>query len=424
MSALTSIDEVSSDVDVQYLAIQRQILLGRELISQTHLQMKQGGWDVPPVAEVGAMLRAEQVGGTNLVEMIAQGSDPEILPQLIDTWVDVYVDARAQDIATSVDATRQVITDELSELSTQRDLAREDLATFRKANNIVSSERVENEASARLNGMNASLNKARNAEVETLSALQAVREALARGETVGARSDQQTMRNMELELQKMKNQLLELDQRYTREYQALRPAMKVLPEQIADMGLEITERKRSFSLEAISAAKQAYAAAKKTLASLQLQYDDSKRSAETFAQTFLVQASLVGELESLEVMYGEMQSRLAQLKSSQVQKYPQVNVISSASEAVRVGPSYLILSLIALACAITAAMFAVWLISFLRDQKPDQDGITLPGIHIYPEEGKDAIAFEHRESAQRIGSHNPLALAEDAESAPGGKEVD
>jgi hypothetical protein len=39
------------------------------------------------------MLAATSVGNTNLIELTARGPDKHLLPMVINTWIDVYLDA-------------------------------------------------------------------------------------------------------------------------------------------------------------------------------------------------------------------------------------------------------------------------------------------------------------------------------------------
>jgi hypothetical protein len=64
--------------------------------------------------------------------MRAQGADEEVLPMLIDTWIDVYVDALADDIEQRKDHTLQLVQDELDGLAIKIEQARDDLELYRK----------------------------------------------------------------------------------------------------------------------------------------------------------------------------------------------------------------------------------------------------------------------------------------------------
>ena len=169
-SAMTPIDQESGDADIQHVAIQRQILLGRELAADTlaRLKVSPAGKSVNRLTEsdIQTLLAVEPVPETNLVEIVAEGSDPRFLPLLINTWIDVYLEARGAEVKRLKSNTERIVEDELEGLAEKVAAARAALETFRDNNNILSTERDENEPSARLKGLNESLNKAAEAEVK------------------------------------------------------------------------------------------------------------------------------------------------------------------------------------------------------------------------------------------------------------------
>ena len=101
-SAMTAIDRESTEADIQHVAIQKQILLGHELIAGTLSRLKESStFDAVPeltATDIQNYLDVEPIAETNLVEIRAEGTDREFLPELVNTWVDVYLDARAEEI--------------------------------------------------------------------------------------------------------------------------------------------------------------------------------------------------------------------------------------------------------------------------------------------------------------------------------------
>src|SRR5687768_17046280 len=155
-SAMTAIDRESSDADIQHVAIQRQILLGHELAAETLARLKASATDKALLSlkpsDMQTLLTVEPVPETNLVEISAEGSNPRLLPLLINTWIDVYLNARAEDVKKLAGNTQRILEDELEGLSQKVVSARIELDKFRKNNDISSTGREENEALARLKG--------------------------------------------------------------------------------------------------------------------------------------------------------------------------------------------------------------------------------------------------------------------------------
>ena len=71
--------------------------MGGELLSETLNRLKNSalGSISPDLAELRTMMSVEPIEQTNLLSLLALGPDPEILPVVINTLIDVYLDARA-----------------------------------------------------------------------------------------------------------------------------------------------------------------------------------------------------------------------------------------------------------------------------------------------------------------------------------------
>ncbi len=135
-SAMTPIDRESSDADIQHVAIQRQILLGHELIAETLSRLKAEAVNKSllrlTTSDIQNLLNVKPVTETNLVEIEAEGSDARFLPLLINTWIDVYLDARADEVRKLTSNTARILEDELKGLTVKIDAARSELDSFQK----------------------------------------------------------------------------------------------------------------------------------------------------------------------------------------------------------------------------------------------------------------------------------------------------
>ena len=400
-SAMTAIDQASAAADIQHVAIQRQILLGQELLDEsldrlktTHPQYQLN------LATIRQMLQVKPVAETNLVEMLAEGPQPEILPALINTWIDVYLDARAADIAKNKGHTTQIIKNELHDLELKIEAARQALNQFRAQHDITSTQREENAALARLKGLTTALNNASEEEVKTKARLDAVEKAIANGQAVVPTQDQASLAALENRLQDLREKLAEFDQRFTREYLALQPSLKYIPQEIKKLEQEI-ERKRHYGKKIVlTDAEQNYEAAKQSVQLIRRQLEEHKQLAAEFTARFSEHEALKTDLEGLEEIYRETQERLVQIETQNVDKYPQVNVIERAYlplEPIR--PHYGRDTLIVLAFSLLFGLFCVWIAEFLTRQQEQQAGLTLSGIHLY----KD-ISFDRISSQQSVTS--------------------
>ena len=386
--AKTAIDQSSNDADIQHVAIQKQILLGAELLAETSRRLKSGSHggvsiDLNPDA-VRQMLDVRTVAETNLVEMAAEGPDPKMLPALINTWIDVYLDARAREVSRLLGDTTQILHSELDSLSEKITIKRAELERFRRHNDIASIEREENEALARLKGLNESLNVASEEEVKAKARLDAINKAIARGQAVVPQEDTRTLSLLESRAQELREELGDLNRRYTQEFLNLSPTLKVIPEQLALLEAEIKRMRQQGQAVVLSDAEQEYAAARQAAREIRAQLDAHKAKASEFSSRFVEHEALRNDLEGLESLYREGQGRLAQIEARYSGKYPQVDVIERAFlPGAPIGPNYWLDAVIAVAGSILFSLFCVWLSEFLTRKTSPEPTVNLAGVPLY-----------------------------------------
>ncbi|SDG89443.1 integrase [Nitrosomonas sp. Nm132] len=415
--AETAIDQRSSDADIQHVAIQKQILFGAELLAETAKRLQshhdlEGNASNLTVADIRNMLDVRSVVNTNLVEMVAEGSEPDILPALINTWIDVYLQARAEEISRSMGTTAQMLQAELAGLSEKINLKRAELEQFRENNNILSSGREENEALARLKGLNDSLNKASEEEVKAKAKLDSIKKAISRGQTVVPKEDTRTLSLLENRAQELREELEELDRRFTREYMALTPSLKVIPEKLANLQAEIERMRKTGQDIVISEAEQEYVAARQTTQAVREQLEEHRRKAAEFTARFAEHEALKNDLEGMEKLFREAQERLVQIETKYAGKYPQVNVVEWAflpHNPIR--PDYRRDAIIALVGSLLFALFCVWMVEFLTRRERAKLAINLSGIHVYGNEDSSREAIDRLQfSRETLAQSHQYAL--------------
>ena len=162
---------------------------------------------------------------------------------LVNTWTDVYQDARAEDIKKLTGNTTRLIEGELNGLAEKINAKRTELEDFRKINDISATGRDENEPLARLNALNDALKKAGADEVEAKATLDAVKSAIARGQPVVPDREQGDLQNLENRLQELQEQLADFDKKFTRDYMAKQLKYNSIPEQIKKLEAEIKNKR-------------------------------------------------------------------------------------------------------------------------------------------------------------------------------------
>ena len=408
MSAPVAIDAVVSAANIQNVAIQRTILLGDEItarvlgeLSGVHEARLQSGY-------LREVLRVDPIPDTDLIEMVAQGADEELLPTLVDTWIDVYVDARAHDIEQRKDHTLQLVQDELAGLAIKIEQVRDDLELYREENNIISAKREENEVLARLDGLNKALNNAIEAEVKAKVYLETLRESTEKGQVIIPQSDMRSLQSLENELQQLRAEMVEMSKRYTMEYINKQPAYRAIPERIVELEGALASRLSEGQAVELANARQTYSAARRAVLALQQKLDEHKQKVSEFNRIYATHEALVQDLAGLEELNRETQARLVQVEVRQVDKYPQVSVIERPGSAERIGPDYLVLLGGTLAAALGCGILSVWLYGFLGHDKVQPAYVTLTGVHMYPQEVSGELAYTSQPDPRLVAAGTPL----------------
>ena len=414
--AKTEIDQRSKEADIQHVVIQKQILLGQELITETarRLQLLEEINSKLTVDDIRKMLNVKPIVETNLVEMEAESPDPKILPLLINTWIDVYLDARAETVRLSTGSTTHSLQQEISNLTEQIDLKRIELNQFRQTNSITSTGREENEALARLKGLNDSFNKASEEEVMAKARMEAVNKAINQGQAVVPKEDTRTLSLLEQQAQKLREQLKELDERYTREYMAKISKFKVIPEQLAALEERIAGMRQSGQSIVLTESQQQYAAAAQTVRVIRQQLNEHKNLAAEFTARFSEYEALQTDMEGMELLLRETQERLIKIETKQSEKYPQVDIVERAflpRDPVR--PDYVRDALIAIIGSILLALSSVWFAEFLTRKEEPNTAINLSGIHLYNtgthQQQLDTNPLQQLEQQKNYALENSLA---------------
>lgn len=390
------IDQSSGEADIQHVSIQRHILTGTPLLTETARRLRQTdaiqSADPVMVNDIRNMLVVTPVEDTNLVELQAEGHDPNILHLLVNTWIDVYLDARAQEVQKSTDDTTSALTEEYRGLKKKIETKQEQLKSFRKQYDIVSMEREENEVLSRLRGLNASLNKTNEASVTAKARLNAIKQAIADGKPVVPDREKQSLAGLEQRAQLLQERATEASKQYTPNYIKLQPALRAIPEQLRNLEKKIQVKLDSGKKFMLSEAEQDYSSAIQSLNAIHQQLNDLKKEASEFSSNFAEHEALVEELSGLELIYRQTKERLARLEVKRNEKYPQVDVVEWAFRPEQpIRPHYFRDAGIVLVASLLLGIFAVWLYEYLTRQVKTASGITLSGIHVYGNSGAQQL---------------------------------
>ncbi len=419
-SAATAVDQSSGEVDLQHVTIQKQKLLGVELLTETVSRIKDLENELEfsrlSLSDIRTMLTVEPIEETNLLNMSAKGSTAEVLPVVINTWIDVYLEARALSVKNAADDTVGRINNELIELDDKVVLTRKELDAFRIEHDISSIVREENELPATLVKLTEAYNDANEEVLKSKAKLDAVNQAIANGQAVVPKLEQTSLSDMEKELRELKATLAEFDKHFTRDYLQYKGSLKYIPKQIKDLRQQIRQKRKLGKSIVKTEASQDYYAAKQVVGKIREQLDEHKIKTTNFTALFSRHQKYVDDLESMELMARETKDRLTNIESKQFDKYPQVDVVERASvNKQAISPNYSMGLLTVLASSLFLAFFMAWLRDYLKQGqvKVDEGSSDFPMASWAGQAQKREVnAAVHQESKHNLEQNSQNELTQ------------
>ncbi|GAB5452345.1 MAG: hypothetical protein Hals2KO_26730 [Halioglobus sp.] len=409
MSAPVAIDNDEQEANIQSVAIQRRVLLGGEVTQHLSESLTEAGHDAVDTAYLRRVLSVEPVPETNLVEMTARGTDGDILPALVNNWIDVYLEVRAVGIQESQQQTLRLVRDQLAGLEVKLEEARLALAQYREEHEITSAERQENEVMARLDGLNKALNNALEAEVQSRAKLQASRRAIAQGERIAPPNESERVEAMDAELAKLKQQLARITKTYTLSYVRREPRYRNIPEKIDQLESDLDKIYAKGEAKQLAKLRREYETAGKTAEELQARLDAHEKDAAQFTTIYATHQALVEDLARLEDLNRDAQARLIGVQVNPVDKYPQVSVIDRpAPDSERTGPDYRLWLGGSVLAALVLGVLSVWLYGFLAPRRNQPAFVTLSGVHMYPQDINGQLGYSTAPNPQLAQDANKL----------------
>lgn len=383
-----AIDETEVKTSVQHAVAQNEILLGIPLFEATleNLKAADNASELASltIADLLSSVSVEPIAETNIVKLHASGSNPAILAPVVNAWIEAYQARRERLILETKNDTSTALRLEFEQLAQKIEAKRMELHQFRRDHGIVSKNDVDNRAMAQLSGLNTALNKAVEDEVKTKAQLDAIKEAIARGEPVVPPSDEQGLANLERRAHELRQQLKDLKRRYTSQYISLQPQLKLIPEQLKQTEDEIKKKLEYGKQNALSEAQQAFASTQQTVREIRRQIQAHEREASEFTTRFAEHEAMRANLEKLEEIYRDTEIRLAQVEAKPYEKLPQLQVLERGNTPIKpIWPNYWRDSGIAFGGSLALALITVWLYEYLTRTPAPPPATFLPDIHLH-----------------------------------------
>lgn len=379
-----AVDTPSAAADVEHVAIQERTLLSEALLGNVAETLERLIRDEPfSVDSLLAMLSVVVVEQTNLVELRAEGGNPVAVQTAANTWAAAYDSLRQEQIARAKEETMAELQGEYDALRSSILDKQNELADFRARHGIASLDPGDNRAAAKLKGLNASLNKAREKLIEAEAQRQAITVAINRGGIVVPRDQRSTLIAKRIEMEKLRERLAGLRQRFTDAYIERDPLLRTLPGVLEELEREVSRMQAIGERQVMDEANQEVAAAQAVVNELRAQLDRHQREARDFATVFSQHEGLAGELADLRSLAAEKAERLAAIEARNYRTYPPVKVVEWATLPKRpIHPNYTRDAGLVLAIGLLTALFVTWLVEYLFG-RPDQPNGSARGIRVF-----------------------------------------
>ena len=346
----------------------RPILFSDELLSRTQTGLAAAGYSVVSASQIKNQLRATIVADSSLLEISAQGSDAQFLPLIINTWLDVYLAAMSTSLDTTPAPTQAPVSRELEQLTDKLKRAKSDLEQFRQAQGSGPADWDDRETRSKLTQLNRALKPAIQQEKRAQSALDAAQKNIARGKSVLARGEQRELSNLERQLEALETKQADLSAQYTRKYLELQPKLRVIPEQIEELKLEIDQLKTLGTRKVMDELQREQTQTQQTVAELKQQIEDLEGGGKDPGALAAKHKALATKVENLEAELRGARAHLNLPVSNSSTPYPELTIIerASVSNSPIGADARRNAALIALAVGLACAGFAFWLYGFLN----------------------------------------------------------
>lgn len=408
----------SAEADIEHVAIQERQLLGENLLGRLTARLGDEA-AAPTVTQLRGMLSIVPVPETNLLELRAEGSDPQQLQRVVNGWAEAYEDYRAEEIATATGRTTAELEEQQARLDEKIAEVREQLAEFRRVNQIVGLERGDNRALASLQGLNQSLNRAREQLVDAQGHQAALLDADSRGETVAPDSQKGRLAELRLAVKRNQGRLEELEKKYTRIYIERDTKLKDVPGQVESSRRELAEALQVARQMAFEDAAQAVKRAQATVQRLQQQLVETQDQVQVFNDSYKEFSALEEKLVTLQQLQTENTEQLARIQVMNLEKFPPIQIVDHAGvPGTPIRPDYRRDLGLVLGMALLLALFCTWLVDYLNGRPRSRRDAPRFDVNIYNAPAAPALDVtpanpqlaqaQHRESVLSAPQHRAL----------------
>jgi len=283
----------------------------------------------------------------------------------VNTLTSVYQEHLATAYQKSTGTGADQLRDSVQALEQQVAAKRQKVEAFRASNDIVSTERDENQLLSAAKGLAIDLNEAKGKLAAAEGQLRAVRNAASAGQGLVSARDNPTVADLERRASQLREELHDVQQRFTPQYLDLDPAIKATRARLDNLEQQIKTERAAGQRAAVAEAEGKVTAARGAVEQLQQQINDNKSAVQTFMVRFGEFKAMQEDLTHLEQLHRAASDRLARLEASDSEVAPQVEVLEAATvPQLPWRPLYARDAGISLGAAVVFGFLAVWLVEF------------------------------------------------------------
>lgn len=357
---------------------QAQILTSRPLVAEVLRRLDKAGYPdafagADPVVALQNAVAATPIPGTDIVELQAIGASPQLMAKVVNTLIETY---HEQSLASHGNQSQEAIVnlrDEVERLGVSISGKRNQLAAFRERSGVVSSERGENEALARIKGLSESLNKVNEDAAKAEARLRTLRESAASGRSPVLSKDNPTLASIEQRISATREQLRDMERTYTPAFMAMDPTARALRARLAELEQQLAGSRSSSQQAALTSAEEEAAGARAAVERIRGQIEGQRRAAQVFSGNFQEAKAMEEDLVRLEGARRNASERLAKLEATENTRLPSLTLIEAASVPEKPWrPDYLRDGLINLAGSFVLGLLAMWFVELFNRPPPSQ----------------------------------------------------
>jgi polysaccharide biosynthesis transport protein len=352
--------------DAKSFLTEVQVLTSRPLLQDVIARLKRRG-ELPdlapdPVTAAQAMLHAEPIAGTQIVELSAAGPHQRLVSHIVNTIAEAYQQRVADAYKGLATHTDGEVADELKALEAKIAVKRDSVNAFRNQYDIVSMEHKENDVLADIEGLSQSYTLAN----ERLEKAKGRLDALRTGKAVIRAKDDPTLADLQQRVSVLREQWHEMEGRFTPAYLALDADAKALQARLANLEDQLKAQIGASQQTAAAEAQQEMVAAQAAAARLRQDVATNQKQAQEFATHLNDYKAMREDLDHLEGMHRAALDQLAKLQASEAERAPRVQLVEAAAESRQPWrPDYQLEAALALAGAVAFGLFAAWFVDFI-----------------------------------------------------------